>query len=56
MNRIYHGRVTKIEIFNGKNAEPQPLENWDEKLLVSPKVADRRRMAASRTVSRCGEF
>jgi hypothetical protein len=39
MNRIYHGRVTKIEIFNGKNAEPQPLENWDEKLLVSPKVA-----------------
>lgn len=32
MNRIYQGRVTKVEIFNEKNAEPQPLENWEEKL------------------------
>jgi hypothetical protein len=32
MNRIYQGRVTKVEIFNGKNAEPQPLDNWEEKI------------------------
>lgn len=32
MNRIYQGRVTNVEIFNGKNAEPQPLDNWPEKL------------------------
>ena len=39
MNRIYQGRVTKVEIFNGKNAEPQLLDNWEEKLLVTSKVA-----------------
>ena len=32
MNRIYQGRVTKVETFSGKDAEPQPLENWEEKL------------------------
>ncbi len=32
MNRIYQGRVTKVEIFNGRNAEPQPLDNWEKRL------------------------
>jgi hypothetical protein len=43
MNRIYQGRVTKVETPNGKTADVklqwQLLENWPEKLLVSSKVA-----------------
>ena len=34
MNRIYQGRVTKVEILNGKNADgqPQELPNWQTAL------------------------
>ena len=34
MNRIYQGRVTKVEILNGKNADgnPHPLNNWPDAL------------------------
>lgn len=32
MNRIYQGRVTRVEILHGKKAEPQPLDGWQEKL------------------------
>ncbi len=32
MNRIYQGRVTRVEILNGKKGEPQPLDDWQEKL------------------------
>lgn len=36
MNRIYQGRVTKVETPNGKNSDSklqwQLLENWPEKL------------------------
>jgi hypothetical protein len=32
MNRIYQGRVSKVETLNGKNAEPQPLVGWLDKL------------------------
>jgi hypothetical protein len=36
MNRIYQGRVTKVEILNGKGAdgEPQPLNNWPDALWL----------------------
>lgn len=32
MNRIYQGRVRKVEILYGKNSEGQPLENWQSVL------------------------
>jgi hypothetical protein len=32
MNRIYQGRVTRVEILNGKNTEPKPLADWPNKL------------------------
>jgi hypothetical protein len=34
MNRIYQGRVTKVEILNGKSADAQPqeLSNWQTAL------------------------
>jgi hypothetical protein len=32
MNRIYQGRVSKVEILNGKNSDVQSLENWQSVL------------------------
>ncbi len=36
MNRIYHGRVNKVEILDGKdeqgNSKWKPRENWQEAL------------------------
>ncbi len=32
MNRIYQGRVSKVEILHGKNADGQLLENWQSVL------------------------
>jgi hypothetical protein len=32
MNRIYQGRVSKVEIIYGKDTEPQPLIGWLDKL------------------------
>lgn len=34
MNRIYQGRVTKVEILTSKDADgqPAPLDNWPDAL------------------------
>ena len=40
MNRIYQGRVSKVEILDGKNADGQPLENWQSVLPVAPKLSE----------------
>jgi len=32
MNRIYQGRVTRVEILNSKDQEPELLDNWEERL------------------------
>ena len=35
MNRIYQGRVSKVAILNGKNADGQPLANWQSVRFLS---------------------
>ncbi len=32
MNRIYQGRVTKVEISKDGEKEPEPLDNWPQAL------------------------
>jgi hypothetical protein len=32
MNRIYQGKVTKVELINGNNGEPEPLLSWSNDL------------------------
>jgi hypothetical protein len=43
MNRIYQGRVTKVEILKGKDGKPEPLPDWQQALLmVAPKRSEGR--------------
>jgi len=40
MNRIYQGRVSKVEIPGDKENPWQPLPNWQDILPVAPKRSE----------------
>jgi hypothetical protein len=42
MNRIYQGRVSKVEIPGDKENPWQPLQNWQDILPVAPKRSEGR--------------